>query len=285
MEGELETIAEPETPIIGEVEEQPVNLNDIVDIDDDEIQPEPIDDDEEFDWEGKKIKGPKGLKDAVLRQADYTRKTQEVADQRRALEEYANRLSQQARVSDTEIEARAALVNIDNRLKEYQQVDWNAWEDTDPMAASKAWREYTMLDKSRGQYAEALHQTQALRTQAAQQDFAKRVEETEAYARKNIKDWTPEVDKQVLDFARQKGIDQGFLRDHMQPLLYDILHKASVGERVLSRPAASKPAATPVQPLETVSARTSAPVRKSLSEMSMDEYVAARAKQTAAKSH
>lgn len=279
MEGELETIAEPETPTIGDVEEQPVDLDAIVEADDGEQDDDsPVDDDEEFDWEGKKIKGPKGLKDAVLRQADYTKKTQEVAEQRRALEAYQQRLSQQAQVSDAELNARAALVNIDNRLQQYQQTDWDAWEETDPVAAQRGWREYQTLDKQRVQYVDAIQQTANFRTQAAQQDFAKRVEETEAFARKSIPNWTPEVDKTVLDFARKQGVSDEFLRLHMQPLLYDILHKASIGERVLTKQATpSRPAATPAaQPLQTVSAKSNAPVRKSLGDMSMDEYVAAR---------
>ena len=280
MEGELETIAEPETPTIGEVEEQPVDLNTIANEGDTEIeeQPEPVDDDEEFEWEGKKIKGPKGLKDAVLRQADYTKKTQEVAEQRRALEAYQERLVQQAQVSETELNARAALVNIESRLQQYEKTDWDAWDETDPVAASRGWREYQTLDKQRTQYVDALQQTATLRTQAAQQDFAKRVEETEAFARKSIPNWTPEVDKTVLDYARQKAIPDEFLKQHMQPVLYEILYKASIGERVMAKQASPpRPAATPAaQPLQTVSAKSNAPVRKTLSDMSMDEYVAAR---------
>ena len=42
---------------------------------------------EEVEHEGKKYQIPKPLKGALLMQADYTRKTQEVAEQRRAVEE------------------------------------------------------------------------------------------------------------------------------------------------------------------------------------------------------
>ena len=52
----------------------------------DEGQPE--DDTEEVDWDGAKYRVPKPLKDALLRQADYTRKTQELADQRRTVEQH-----------------------------------------------------------------------------------------------------------------------------------------------------------------------------------------------------
>ena len=83
MGGEQESIAEvePEAPAIEpEMEaDEPVNLDDPGEPEvEDELQPED-DDSEEIDWNGKKFKGPKGLKDGLMMQADYTRKTQEVA--------------------------------------------------------------------------------------------------------------------------------------------------------------------------------------------------------------
>jgi len=234
-------------------------------------------DDLEFGFD--KFRVPKKLKEGVEKlRAAFTHSTQEVAQEKRALEAYQQRLVQQAQVSDAELNARAALVNVEARLKQFEQVDWDAWDDTDPVGASKGWREYQTLDKQRSQYVGAIQQTENLRTQAAQQDFAKRVEETEAFARKSIPNWTPEVDKTVLDFARKQGVSDEFMRQHMQPLLYDILHKASIGERVmLKQTATPRPAATPAaQPLQTVSAKSNAPARKTLSDMNMDEYVAAR---------
>jgi hypothetical protein len=54
------------------------------------------DDSEEVDYEGEKYKLPKKLKDALLRQQDYTQKTQQVAEQRRAIEAQAQQVQQHA---------------------------------------------------------------------------------------------------------------------------------------------------------------------------------------------
>jgi hypothetical protein len=46
---------------------------------------DPAEDGEEIEHEGRKYLVPKALKPLLLMQADYTRKTQEVAEQRRAV--------------------------------------------------------------------------------------------------------------------------------------------------------------------------------------------------------
>ena len=70
----------------------------------DEGQPE--DDTEEVDWDGAKYRVPKPLKDALLRQADYTRKTQELAEQRRTVEQHFTSLTQQAELQQQTLEHR-----------------------------------------------------------------------------------------------------------------------------------------------------------------------------------
>ena len=106
MDGEQEAIAEveQEAPAIEtEMEaDEPVNLDETGDepeVEDNaenaETEESDEDDLEEFEWNGRKVKGPKGLKEGLMMQADYTRKTQEVANTRKELEARAQRLEQQ----------------------------------------------------------------------------------------------------------------------------------------------------------------------------------------------
>lgn len=50
---------------------------------------------EEFEQDGKKYAVPKELKDSLLRHADYTKKTQEIADQRRIIETHAKNITEE----------------------------------------------------------------------------------------------------------------------------------------------------------------------------------------------
>jgi hypothetical protein len=289
MADEQESIAEveAETPIEQEVEaEQPESL-DTTETDDEEQpkvedQPSEEDEDEEFDWNGKKIKGPKGLKDGVLMHADYTRKTQEVAATRKELEERAQRLDQQFKASDEEMQARAAVMSIDGQLKQYENVDWKKWSADDPIGAHQGYIEYQQLRDARGQVANYLTEQQKTRTEQAEQETVKRLQETAQYAEKNIKGWTPEVDAKITEFAtKELGFTWDMLKSAYNPQVYRTLHLAWLGSQALNtKPAA--PAPKPAQqPLKVVAAKANPPAVKDLGSMSMEEYAAHRQKQMA----
>jgi len=282
MADEQESIAEveAETPIEPEMEaEQPVNLDEPVEPEiEEELQPED-DEFEEFDWNGTKIKGPKGLKDGVMMHADYTRKTQETAATRKELEERAQRLDQQFAASEEYIDARADLRTVGKELERFKDYDWSAYQHhrlTDPLGADEAWNYAQHLRNQKGQLEATIQQHESSRTASAQQEIAKRMQETHEHVKANLKGWTPETDKQVIDFALSKGVTREQMQSMMNPLVYEMIYLARIGQNALSKPApVQKPAAQP-QPSKTVGGRATPGANKSLGEMSMDEYVAAR---------
>src|SRR5690348_4108431 len=105
MADEQEAIAQvaAETPSEPELETvQPTDLQALAEEDNAaaETVEEPAEEFEEFEWNGKQIKAPKGLKDGVLMHADYTRKTQANAEEKRALSAEREALKQQAKISE-----------------------------------------------------------------------------------------------------------------------------------------------------------------------------------------
>lgn len=280
MDGEQEPIApvEPEAPAI----EQEIEPNQPETLEGDEPegqQPEPEDDLEEFDWEGKKVKGPKGLKDGLLRQADYTRKTQEIAETRRQLEERAQHIEQQTRASEEEMNARAALIALDSDLKSYENVDWDEWEAKDLFAAQAGFRKYQQLQQARGQVANILTEKQQARTVQAQQETAKRLQETRQFAETKIKGWTPEIDAKVTEFAtKELGFTWDMLKSAYNPAIYRTLHLAWLGHQAVNTKPNTAPK-PPVEPLKVVAAKANPPAAKSLKDMSMEEYAAFRKRQ------
>ncbi|RWO22824.1 hypothetical protein [Mesorhizobium sp.] len=289
MDGEQESIAlEAPAPIEPVEPNEPENLEATEPVepgegeDEEAREPGPDDEDlEEFDWDGKKIKGPKGLKDGVLRQADYTRKTQEIAETRRELEERAQRIDQQSKAGEEEMNARAALISIDSDLKSYENVDWDAWETQDLFAAQAGFRKFQQLKAARGEVAGYLGERQKARTDQAQQETAKRLQETRRYAETQIKGWSEEVDKKVTDFAtKELGFTWDMLKGAYNPAVYKTLHLAWLGHQAVNtKPNAPAPKLT--EPLRVVAAKANPPARKNLAEMSMEEYVAHRQKQDA----
>ena len=279
MDGEQEPIAEleAETPI--EPVDEPTDDNIEPGSPDEPAElPEPEEDLEEFDWEGKKIKGPKGLKDGLLRQADYTRKTQEIAETRRQLEERAQHIEQQTKAGEEEMNARAALISIDSDLKSYENVDWDAWEAQDLFAAQAGFRKFQQLQQARGQVANVLGERQKARTETAQQETAKRLQETRQFAETKIKGWSPDVDAKITEFAtKELGFDWNTLKNAYTPAVYKALHLAWLGHQAINTKTAPTTAKTPVtEPLRVVAAKANPPAKKNLAELSMDEYAAAR---------
>lgn len=241
-----------------------------------EQQPAEEDEFEEFDWNGQKVKGPKGLKDGVLMHGDYTKKTQEVASQRKELEQRATALQEQVQASEAEMNARAAVVIIDEQMKAYQNINWQAWEEQDFMAAQRGWREFQQLKDLRQNAVNEFNQRYRARTEKTQQDTAKRIQETAEYAQKNIKGWSPEIEDKMLDLAARKlQIDKGQVKQMLSPAYIDLLHLAWLGEQALSKTVPPKPQPA-TEPLKVVASKGNPPAKKSLSDMSMDEYAAAR---------
>lgn len=287
MADEQEPIAEveAETPIETD-EEQPVNLDapeteeevETESADDEGEEPaEPEEELEEFDWNGKQVKGPKGLKDGLMMQADYTRKTQEVAATKRELEQRAAALDQQFKAADEELDLRASLKAIDAGIQQYANVDWQKLESDDIVGAQSHWRRYQQLKEAAQQASATLNTKVTERTEKAKQETANRLQETRQFAETQIKGWTPEVDAKVTEFAvKELGFDTDTLIGAYNPAVYKALHLAWIGHQALQKPAA-KPAPKPApQPLTVVASKANPSARKALADMSMEEYAAAR---------
>jgi hypothetical protein len=274
----------------GNASEAPAELendNEVVEGDESEgdgeqqpVEPELV----EVEYEGKVHKLPPELKDALLRTADYTRKTQEVAEQRKAIEARQAEVDRAYQTSQEVIEARAIIHNVDSQLKQYESVNWQQLENEDPMAAMSHWRQFQMLKEQRGQVAQYLDRTQAEMSEKLAQETDKRLRETRAFAEKEIPGWTPEVDVKIVGFAEK---DLGFTREQLlnslSPAVYKTLHLAMIGAEAIKRTTTPpKQQQQAAQPLTKVTARAN-PVAGLDDRLSADEWLKRRNAQLAKK--
>lgn len=268
------------------------------DADDDQPSDEEF---EEIEHAGKKHKIPKDLKPLLMMQQDYTRKTQETAAERKAVEEYRaqseayiRHQAESVQQFTTEI---AQLHNIDQRLAEYASVDWKAWEAQDFMAANAGWKEREMLKEQRGSLTQSLQQKQIQAReenekrsreaqQLEQQELAKRHEETLQTLKRDIPSWNPEIAGKVSGFA----LSQGYTREELvraaaDPRAMKLLHKAWRGDQLeAQQKAAAKKAQADIQPqgrpLTPVAKGRSAPATAGLDDrLSADEWARRRNEQ------
>jgi hypothetical protein len=251
-------------------------------------EPAEQDETDELEFGFKKYRVPKELKTAVEEwRSATTKKEQSVADERKTLE--AARL-QQVKASDAELDARAQLRTVAAELKRFEAFDFaqfQALHGTDPLGADQAWAYKQDLKDRHAALTETINKAAAERTEYAQQDLAKRVQETLAEAPKIIPGWKADTGSQAIEklvqFGHSLGIPEQAMKDNWSPALLKLLHRASIGEQSLQKAAAPPPKAPPAEavvPLSTVSAKSAPAAKPSLAQLAkegrMEEYVAAR---------
>lgn len=142
---------------LGDDEEQPEIEQDEPESEEEEVaeetegveQKEPEPEFIELVHDGKQIKKTKDEVIALAQQGfDYTQKTQQLADERRAIQAHAQTMTQQlelqAMVNDKLAEAKA----IESQLAQYQAVDWITLRTQDPHQAMQL--EWQMRDLQQG---------------------------------------------------------------------------------------------------------------------------------------
>lgn len=235
---------------------------------------EPIaaeDDSEDVDYEGKQYRLPKELKDALLRQADYTRKTQEVSDLRKQHEAERQQFAQQAQLHEATLQHRAEVLSIDQQLAQYQGVNWNELSDSDPALAQKLYFQYQGLQTKRNEALQQMTQAQQQVLQAQQHDAAKRLQEGREALAREITGWAEKEDD-VVRYA----MNNGYSIEDMKMAVSDkrmakTIWKAFMFDQ-MQKSAPAKPKAAPAQPVTTVKAK-SAPAAKDPDKMSPDEWL------------
>lgn len=184
------------------------------------------DDGEEVEFEGKAYKVPKELKEALLRQADYTRKTQEVAEQRRAVEERAQVLEQQQRVMAQTFDKAVEFREAQKRLAQFEQIDWYTLAQNDPTQATQLNIAYQQAQREAqakyGEWKQAEQQTQQLTEQQRQQMLV----EAEKELRARLPDFGPQVAQKIARVAKDYGITDQEINAIADPRYVHILHDA-----------------------------------------------------------
>jgi len=212
--------------------------------------------DDTFDLEldGKVHTLPGALKGAFLRQADYTRKTQELAHHRRALVAERQAVAAQAQAVGQASHDRVQLAALDHQLQAFQGVDWQTYAAQDPKGTQAMWSQYQAMAQARDGLAQALaHHTARGELQAAR-DAAAKMAETGRTLSQDIEGWSPEVAAKLVEYAKAFGVTHEELAQMADPRLWKVLHKAYQADQASQQAGAANAAAKAqaVRPAVTV---------------------------------
>lgn len=213
---------------------------------------------EEVEWEGQKYQLPPVLKSALMRQQDYTQKTQAVAERERMVALQVQRQQIEAQFQQSIGPEHQALNELEAAIKQYNNVDWQAL-DTDSLVKTR--HALDMLKERRSEVQKQVEdkrkgfeeQMQGLHRESLQKA-------NEVLARK-IPKWGPEVQKEIFSYGQAEGftdVELGSIRD---PRVITTLYKAQQWDKLQSskpiaakrasgvppvvKPGATKPVASP----------------------------------------
>lgn len=184
----------------------------------------------EFEWKGSKYQVPPELKDlheGYLRQEDYTKKTQEAAEIKRSAEtmlQQAQKLQELQQVAQPQFEALAA---VNQRLKAFQQVDWNDLTVKDPQEATRMFMAYQQTKEAKATAEAELSKATQQHEQVVSEARQKLISDGAKILEKEIKGWSSEKAAKLNDFARANyGFSATEVANVVDPRVVKLLNDA-----------------------------------------------------------
>jgi len=183
----------------------------------------------EVEIDGEIYQVPVKIKDRFIQQADYTRKTQDIAELRRALTAEQEKLQiGRAFEQATQAERQQAAV-LDAQIAQYKAVDW-ASMSTEDLLRTRA--QFDQLRDSRAEIEKAIT--------AKRQEFGQRVQGAQRqaleagakYIAQHIKDFGDETQKLLMEYGRGEGYQQEELAKIVDPRLVVTMWKAMQWDRL-----------------------------------------------------
>lgn len=164
---------------------------------------------------------------------DYTKKTQEVAEQRKALEEYAQTIKVQEQEFQQQVQLNQALIGdiaklqaVDNQLAQFNDVNWQELSDTDFVEAQKLFFTFNQLQQQRSALATDLVQKQTTLQQQQAQAIQERVEKGKEILAKEIPNWSRETSQEIISTGKEYGFTDDELGMIVDPRHVKVLHDA-----------------------------------------------------------
>ena len=208
----------------------------------------------EVEYDGQIYEVPANLKDALLRQSDYTQKTQEVAAQRKEIETRLGAL--QSKLGEFEF-----ANSIQEDVLKVQQLDQTATQyhqylrdNIDQLSSTDIEKIRFAIEEAKGerdQLASSIQGKHAEFQQAQQQSYQELLNKGTEVLRQKIPGWGKEQQAQVRDYAMSNGFTEAELNTVVDPRHVEILYKASQYDKLKSgaAPAVKKvQSAPPIKP-------------------------------------
>ena len=164
---------------------------------------------------------------------DYTQKTQQVAEQRKELEVYAESIKaqeqafhEQMQLNNVLIEDVAKITSLDQQLNQYANVNWQQLSDNDFVEAQKLFFSYNQLQQERSQLVSQFEAKKQQVVQKQSQLMAEKIAKGKEVLAKEIPNWSPETNQALLSTGKDYGFSDAELNSIVDPRHVKVLHDA-----------------------------------------------------------
>lgn len=240
------------------------------------------DDGVDVEYDGKQYRVPKELKDALLRQADYTTKTQELAAQRQAAEQFQQAAKHVLEVERATLQEAAQLAAVANELQQFNQIDFNQLSQINPAEANRLWIMRSQLQERAAHLNQRISQNQAQALQSQQFMIAKMMQEGQAVLSREIPDWSESKAQEIRAYAKQIGYSDEVLNNLYDAKAVVALHKAMLfDQHAKAGKAKGAPAKPAPKPAAVVKGKTASAASLDPSKMTDKQFAEWRQRQKA----
>jgi len=187
----------------------------------------------ELEWDGVKFKVPSKAKEAFMKNEDYTRKTQELAEQRKSVEhvhELAKQRQLDAAFNDSIANEQREIAVIDAYLAQAKTLNWAS------MSTDEILRAKLELDNVRDRRAQ-LQETVNSKRSKFMEEVQTRIKEMRGKSRelasKSINGFSEEAEKAMRAYAADAGLSETEIDNVLlDPRSYKIIWEASQFRKV-----------------------------------------------------
>lgn len=198
----------------------------------------PEDDGEDFEIDGEVYKLPPNLKAKVsewkegsLRQADYTRKTQELAALQKQVSAVAEAADMRQKFDQAISGEKEQLTRLKSQLESFKSLDWNT---IDADVAQKLFYQREQLKEQAAELEKTIQGKYSQFNEWSQQQRRKVLQEAQTYLEQTIKGWGPEAVKEVTSAAKSVGYGDHELESVIDPRFIRLAHKAAQWDKLQS---------------------------------------------------
>jgi hypothetical protein len=231
---------EEQTPLEAEAEDtEEVESEEATEEPDEEVEEEEQSQDEvpailKLKVNGEDVEKPLDEVVALAQQGlDYTQKTQQVAEQRKELEAYAESIKaqeqafqEQMQLNNVLIEDVAKITSLDQQLNQYANVNWNQLSDNDFVEAQKLFFTYNQLQQERSQLVSQFEAKKQQVVQKQTQLMSEKIAKGKEILAKEIPNWSPETNQALLSTGKDYGFSDAELNSIVDPRHVKVLHDA-----------------------------------------------------------